>query len=258
MWYLVVPVSIYPLQLILMKGMVSFMEFSKLSAPSLKELFIQELEGLILSGKLKVGEKLPPEREIAETMQVSRGVVNSGILELSRKGFLAIKPRVGTFVADYRRIGTLETLISIINYNRGVLRSGEIRSIIEIRMSLSNLSLKLLKNNLHEPEISSLRESVDAIAKASTHKEASEKAFHFHHELSVISGNMLMPLIYYSFRDVVISLWERYCILYGKEKLYENTDKLMVFIENGDIDGAIRWSEHTCSETISGKEQIYY
>jgi len=40
------------------------MEFTKLSAPSLKELFIQELEGMILSGKLKVGEKLPSEREI--------------------------------------------------------------------------------------------------------------------------------------------------------------------------------------------------
>ena len=55
------------------------MEFSKLNAPSLKELFIQELETMILSGRLMVGEKLPPERELAESMQVSRAVVNSGI-----------------------------------------------------------------------------------------------------------------------------------------------------------------------------------
>ena len=58
---------------------------------------------MILSGRLMVGEKLPPERELAESMQVSRAVVNSGITELARKGFLIIKPRVGTFVADYRR-----------------------------------------------------------------------------------------------------------------------------------------------------------
>lgn len=234
------------------------MEFTKLSAPSLKELFIQELEGMILSGKLKVGEKLPSEREIAETMHVSRGVVNSGILELSSKGFLSIKPRIGTFVADYRRTGTLETLISIINYNRGVLRSSEIRSIIEIRMALSTLSLKLAIVQLKENDFITLRHHVDGIAKADSFKEASEKAFDFHHELSVLSGNMLMPLVYYSFHEVVVSLWERYCILYGREKLYENTDKLMQYIEKRDIDGAVNWSVRTCEETISGKEQIYY
>lgn len=234
------------------------MEFTKLSAPSLKELFVQELEGMILSGKLKVGEKLPPEREIAQIMQVSRGVVNSGILELARKGFLSIKPRVGTFVADYRRVGTLETLISIINYNRGVLRSGEVRSILEIRMALSALSIRLAVNQLTEEDMITLRKHVDGIAKSSTYREASEKAFDFHHELSVLSGNMLMPLIYYSFREVVISLWDRFCVLYGKEKLYANTDKLMQFIEKKDIDGAINWSDYTCKDAISGKEQIYY
>ena len=55
------------------------MEFKKLSAPSLKELFITELQNMILSGKLEIGEKLPPERELAESMHVSRAVINAGI-----------------------------------------------------------------------------------------------------------------------------------------------------------------------------------
>ena len=61
------------------------MEFQKLSSPSLKELFIEQLEHMILSGKLKIGEKLPPERQLAEMMQVSRAVVNAGISELEKK-----------------------------------------------------------------------------------------------------------------------------------------------------------------------------
>ena len=60
------------------------MEFQKISSPSLRDLFIEQLEHLILSGKLQVGEKLPPERQLAEMMQVSRAVVNSGISELER------------------------------------------------------------------------------------------------------------------------------------------------------------------------------
>lgn len=82
------------------------MLFKKLSAPSLKELFVAELEGMILSGKLEIGAKLPPERELAESMQVSRAVVNSGLDEMEKKGFLVVKPRIGTFVADYRKYGT--------------------------------------------------------------------------------------------------------------------------------------------------------
>ena len=83
------------------------MQFQKLSAPSLKELFVTQLENKILSGELKVGEKLPSERELATSMQVSRAVVNAGISEMEQKGFLIVRPRVGTFVEDYRKNGSL-------------------------------------------------------------------------------------------------------------------------------------------------------
>ncbi len=234
------------------------MEFNKLTAPSLKELFIKELEGMILSGKLAIGEKLPPERELAKTMQVSRGVVNIGILELARKGFLTIKPRVGTFISDYRRTGTLETLISILHYNGGMLRAGEIRSILEIRQALNALALQLAIPQLTDKDLMTLRKYADGIAKASNHREASERAFEFHHELAVLSGNMLMPLIYYSFKDAVVMLWERFCALHGVEKLYTNTDTLCRFIEQRNVEGAIAWSEKTLKDAIGGKDQIYY
>ncbi len=234
------------------------MEFNRLMAPSLKELFIKELEGMILSGKLAVGEKLPPEREIAKTMQVSRAVVNSGILELARKGFLIIKPRVGTFISDYRRTGTLETLISILHYNGGMLRASEIRSILEIRQALNTLALHLAVPQLTEKDLETLRKYADGIAKASSHREASERAFEFHHELAVLSGNMLMPLVYYSFKDAVLMLWERFCALHGVEKLYINTDTLCRYIEEKDIEGAVAWSEKTMKDAITGRDQIYY
>ena len=66
------------------------MQFQKISTPSLKDLFVKELENKILSGELKVGDKLPSERELASSMQVSRAVVNAGIAELEQKGFLSL------------------------------------------------------------------------------------------------------------------------------------------------------------------------
>ena len=92
-------------------------EFKKLQTPTLKELFITQIEHMIISGQFEIGTKLPSERELSQRMGVSRAIVNSGIAEMARKGFIEIRPRVGNFVADCRRNGTLETRVSIMNYN---------------------------------------------------------------------------------------------------------------------------------------------
>ena len=89
------------------------MVFKKISTQTLKQLFITEMETMILSGELKIGERLPSERDIANKMQISRSVVNDGIVELSKKGFLTILPRQGTYVADYKNNGTIDILIAI-------------------------------------------------------------------------------------------------------------------------------------------------
>ena len=234
------------------------MEFSKLSAPSLKELFIHELETMILSGKLPVGEKLPPERDLAQSMQVSRAVVNAGIAELGRKGFLLIKPRVGTFVADYRRNGTLETLISIMNYNGGILRDDEIRSILELRIAFDTLAVELCIPKITEEEVDQLRAYVKQLGNAKSPEQASEIAFHFQHELAYLSGNTLMPLIFSSFKVPVLFLWERFIRLYGLDVLYKNTSILCDYIAEKNTNKAVDWLKHSINDTISGNRQIYY
>ena len=76
------------------------MEFREIVAPSIKKLFVQQLEGMILSGQLRPGDKLPTERELADAMKVSKTVVHDGLRELHRLGFLDIVSRKGVTVAD--------------------------------------------------------------------------------------------------------------------------------------------------------------
>jgi GntR family transcriptional repressor for pyruvate dehydrogenase complex len=234
------------------------MKFTKISTPSLKELFINQLETMILSGKIPIGEKLPSERELSESMQVSRAVVNAGIVELARKGFLIIKPRVGTFVADYRRNGTLENLISIMNYNGGVLRDAEIRSILELRIAFETLAVELSIPKITEEEIAKLKEYVNQIKETKSIEAASEYAFQFQHELACLSGNTLLPLIVSSFKIPCMFLWKRFCHLYGIESLYNNTIILCNYIEQKDLQQARQWLLTSISDTIHGDRQIYY
>jgi DNA-binding FadR family transcriptional regulator len=233
------------------------MEFGKLSTPTLKELFIQELENRILSGKMEIGSKLPTERELADMMQVSRSVVNGGIVEMAKKGFLIIKPRIGTFVADYRRNGSLETLISIMSYNGGMLRKSEIKSILEVRILMDTLAVQLAIPKITTDELSLLKDRLAQLGKAKTTEQAAEQAFHFHHELSIISGNTLLPLIFNSSRLPITSLWERYCRIYGISTLYQNTSMLYKCIKEKDVEKAVDVINRTILNTISGENQIY-
>lgn len=234
------------------------MEFQKISAPSLHELFVDQLEHLIISGKLQIGEKLPPERQLAEMMQVSRSVVNSGINELEKKGFLIIKPRSGTYVADYRRKGTIDTLLAIMKYNGGRIRNEEIRSIFEIRIALDTLAAKLCIDRITEEEIELLYEKVEDIHNAQNKDDAIRAAFEFQHEFALVSGNPLIPLVFQSFLAPIKTMWERFVDLYGMDILYKRNYKMWTYIKNRDTDGAIEWIEKSMEECIRGDYQIYY
>lgn len=234
------------------------MKFSKLNAPSLKELFIEELETMILSGQLEVGEKLPSERELAESMQVSRSVVNAGVTELARKGFLQIKPRVGTFVVDYRRDGTVETLLSIMHYNGGQLREAETRSMLEIKLVLDSLAAELAIAKITPEQLQSLKGYLQAIKESNHAEEAATCSFKFYHELAFISGNTLIPLIYNSFHIPVLRLWTRYSKKHGTSTMYGNAHALYSAIEERDVETAKQVIDTSVGRTITGPKEIYY
>ena len=232
------------------------MDFAKLKAPTLKKLFVNELESMILSGKLKIGEKLPSERVLAEKMQVSRAVVNSGIAELARKGFLKVKPRSGAYVLDYRRYGTVETLLSIMNYNGGHLRKEEIRSILEVKMIVDKLAVELSVDRHTEKDIISLENYLEQIRNDNI-ETAADAVFNYYHELAMISQNTLLPLIYRSFRVPVSHLWIRFIKKYGNEVVYNSAHKIFIAVKKRDKAEAISCVEEAISASISGSKEIY-
>lgn len=233
------------------------MKFQKISSPSLKELFVEQLEDMILSGKLKIGERLPPERQLAEQMQVSRAVVNGGLSQLEKCGFITVKPRSGTFVADYRKNGNIDTLVAIMKYRGGKIRNEEIRSILEVRLALDTLITKQTIETATNETIEKLSHQV-AIMKDGSISETVEAAYAFQHEIALASNNTLVPLIFQSFRSTIIAMWERFCTIYGTEVLYSNNKKLLEYIKNRDTNGALKWLEHSINECLDGSMQIYY
>ena len=205
-------------------------DYNTLKAESLKELFVKEIEAKIISGQLKPGDRLPPEREMASLMGISRSVVNSGILDLASKGFVEIIPRIGTFIVDYKKEGTPLIISSIMNYNEGKISLKLFHSLIDTRLLIEVESAGLAAVNRTDDDLKSLEKLIIDVKKNLDDVESFvEFNYKFHHQVTIASGNIVYGMIFKSFEPVCKNLIRMYFkegnysvhSLASHEKLYQ-------------------------------------
>lgn len=76
------------------------MPFRPVQPEKLSAAVIRQIEELVLRGILRPGERLPPERDLAERLGVSRPSLRDAIAHLQDIGLLTARPGAGVFVAD--------------------------------------------------------------------------------------------------------------------------------------------------------------
>lgn len=228
------------------------MAFKKLVAPSLTELFVNELEGLILTGKLKPGEKLPPERQLAEEMDVSLAVINGGIQRLAVMGFLRVVPRQGIFVDDYVRNGNMDTMIEVMNYRKEVLDEDILRAIIDFRRSLELSAVRLACENRTEESLAIMEE---LSARAAEEKENfPEIGFAFQHEISIASGNAYIPMITRTFKPVYITFYQKHLSVSCRADMAQLLRKLYAAVRDRDVEESQRLINQSVDNWIASLE----
>ena len=172
---------------------------------NLKAEFIHLMQAKILSGELKPGDRLPPERELALQVGISRGSVNQGILDLERMGFLRIVPRKGTFVAEYVRNATPETLAAIMSYNSAYIDPALFRDLMELRILVERECARLACANLTGDALHRLQDCTGAIY-AATEEQLAETVYLYHKCITEISGNAAYAMVFQSFEKMIRNL----------------------------------------------------
>ena len=76
----------------------------------LHEEIVQQIRELVRDGSLKHGDRLPPEREMAERLEVSRSSLREAIRVLELQGMVVSRPGAGTFI----NTGQLDAMASVI------------------------------------------------------------------------------------------------------------------------------------------------
>jgi DNA-binding FadR family transcriptional regulator len=175
---------------------------------SLKDVFVIRFEELILSGKFKIGQKLPSERELAFQLGVSRPVVHEGLVELAARGLVSLKPRVGAVVSDYRKEGSVTLLSSLIQYQKGILEPVLLESLLQMRLLMEPEFARFAALNRTEEQVLEFHNIIkrEADAPLNHTQLVTNIDFEFHLQIALASGNAVYPLLLNSFRQVYTNL----------------------------------------------------
>ena len=111
-------------------------KFQAVSHRRLTEEIADQIERLILNHELQIGDSLPPERELATQLQVSRNILREAISMLTQKGLLEVRPGSGTYVARPSAEVLEDSLAFLIRFNETALYDlFEARLLIEVEIA---------------------------------------------------------------------------------------------------------------------------
>src|SRR5262245_22362242 len=90
------------------------MELEPVKSIRIYEDIVRQVKALIADGRLTSGDRLPPERELAERFRVSRTSVREALRSLQSRGLIEIRAGEGAFVRDISVEALIEPLALVI------------------------------------------------------------------------------------------------------------------------------------------------
>jgi GntR family transcriptional regulator, transcriptional repressor for pyruvate dehydrogenase complex len=166
--------------------------YSTIHSLRLYQQISERIQNLVLEGTLRPGDKLPPERELAEQFGVSRTAVREAVKALREKGLVEIQPGRGTFITNSTSEVMRDSLdlIMRVSLNNGVFNLNEVRTLLEPGIAA------LAAERISEEEIKVLEQAVAAMDAAMSDAEAFAGAdLEFHLVLARATQNPLIPIL---------------------------------------------------------------
>lgn len=141
------------------------MQFQAIEKQSVSSECLTALRRAILRGELRAGQKLPPERRLAEQFGVNRLTLRSALAQLLAHGLVTVKQGSGYTVADVARVGGPDLLPEVLRMAR---EDGElielVRDLLNVRRALAGSVLSRLAEKADEEALRHIEIAVDAFA----------------------------------------------------------------------------------------------
>lgn len=201
----------------------------------------------MLDGSFAIGSNLPPERELAAQLGVTRPTLREALQRLARDGWLEIRHGLPTRVRDFWREGSLG-ILGAISRLRGSLPPEFIPNLLDVRLALApGYAYHAIRSS-----------PADITALLSEYRDLEDDPNEFtsadwdlHHALTVASLNPVYTMILNGFHDLYFAMGPTYFALqYARAHSRTFYDELLNAAENQDADAAEAVTRRAMAESL--------
>lgn len=170
-------------------------KLKKIKTESLRSQVYVQLKSMLMRGAWKVGEKLPSENELCQTLGVSRVTVRAAIQQLEILGLVETQHGGGNFVKDFSTINAMDTFHPLIQ----ISENQDIITVLEYRKIVEKGTIGLVVPKISDRDIEYLEETYTMMLALANSNKAEEQAnadHLFHYRLAEISQNPIIVKVY--------------------------------------------------------------
>jgi len=157
----------------------------------LYEEIIKQIQNLIANGSLKPGDRLPPERELAIQLNVSRTAIREALRSLESMGFIESRVGGGTFIKEITLDNVIDPFSSVLTQDKKL-----IMELIEVRRLLETEIARLAARKINPEKVKAIEKTLSIME---TEIESGgiglEGDNAFHNELAYAAENLAMEKI---------------------------------------------------------------
>ncbi|GFI62259.1 HTH-type transcriptional regulator LutR [Clostridiales bacterium] len=143
----------------------------------------------IANGELKIGDKLPTERELSEMLELSRNSVREALRTMDNMGLISCKQGSGNYLT-----GNLQKIIEESMYMMSMLKQINDNDICQLRRGIDILAMRLAIKNYTDDKKERIEELLEKIS-ITRETEAAFIDKEIHMLISEYSNNKLIELI---------------------------------------------------------------
>src|SRR5438067_1403458 len=174
-------------------------ELGPIKSTRIYEEIVRQVKQLIAEGRFKSGDRLPPERELAEKFVVSRTSVREALRTLESLGLVEIRPGEGTFVREVSVESLIEPLALVMASQREAISElFEARQMLEPALAVL-AARRATPEELHEME-RILEEQAKEVAAGRTGLEQDAE---FHSAIGAAAHNRAITRIAHAVMDLL-------------------------------------------------------
>jgi GntR family transcriptional repressor for pyruvate dehydrogenase complex len=160
---------------------------------------VRQVKGMIAEGRLKSGDQLPPERDLAEKFVVSRTSVREALRALESLGLVEIRPGEGTFVREVSVDSLVEPLALVLRSQREAI--GEL---FEARRMIEPALAALAARRATPEDVGEMERILESQAKAiAAGGTGVEQDAEFHAAIGAAAHNRAITRIAHAVMDLL-------------------------------------------------------